>query len=443
MSDIRKFVTGPRVLRNRLNEIIGGLNRSSNVIGDGFVKVRRTQSGWTIGLDIDKLRPRVWNRQRPLQLHEFLIGWWLFNGDYQDSSGNDYDLANTGGSIEDNTYKLAGSQYADAGAKLIPATGDWTVTGWFNTSDASAQTMVSQGITSAGDIRFMIHVTSHTFQVTIGGGPTRYSTETDLNDGKRHFFAMVRSGNYFDMYLDGIHTSTQAEYSGEIAQNINFRIGRLGTSTSYDFKGNLDDIRIYKKGLTDWEIRRVHEEGLKDTASAGKVFEVQSAATGDGVYNCYQQTFDATEWDDTDGDDKFDDKDTTAIEVFNLLESNPDGTYKQMLAIGDRIRAWQLVDDEGNRRWAGVPITGGFVRSAKTTQAAPADTKITANLIGQDGDEITSGLGANIDVYCDITGGANLQQALPYLANGQWISVYNQRGMWKCTQLFQKWGICT
>ena len=173
-----------------------------------------------------------------------------------------------------------------------------------------------------------------------------------------------------------------------------------------------------------------------------RVFEVQSAATGDGVYNCYEQTLDATDWDDTAGDDKFDDKDATEVEVFNLLESDPEATYKEALAIGDRIRAWQWTDDEGESRWAGVPITGGFVRRAKTTQAAPADTKITANLIGHNGIEIESGLGANIDVYCDIAGGGYLNTAAPKLTNGFPIPVYNLNGKWYCSTVFQTGEVC-
>ena len=44
-----------------------------------------------------------------------------------------------------------------------------------------------------------------------------------------------------------------------------------------------------------------------------KIFEVQSAAAGDGVYNCYQQKLDATDWTDTAGADKFDDKSNLLI----------------------------------------------------------------------------------------------------------------------------------
>ena len=46
-----------------------------------------------------------------------------------------------------------------------------------------------------------------------------------------------------------------------------------------------------------------------------KIFEVQSAAAGDGVYNCYEQTLDATDWTNTSGQRKTDGKNETEIEV--------------------------------------------------------------------------------------------------------------------------------
>jgi len=82
------------------------------------------------------------------------------------------------------------------------------------------------------------------------------------------------------------------------------------------------------------------------------------------------------------------------------------------------------------------------VRRAITTQAAPADTKITANLYDSDGNEITSGLGSGITVHCKIAGGGNLDSTLPILADNQDIDVYNEQGIWRCTTLFQHWPFC-
>lgn len=166
-----------------------------------------------------------------------------------------------------------------------------------------------------------------------------------------------------------------------------------------------------------------------------KIFEVQSAGTGDGIYNCYEQTLDATEWADTAGDDKFDDLNSTSIEVLNLLESNPVASYTPALCIYDRIAAWRWQDDEATGRWVGIPIEPS-VRMARTAEAAPAATNLTCNLVDNAGTERTSGLGSAIEVYCKVSGGHNLDEALPPLYNDDYIFVQNLQGQWWCTTVF-------
>ena len=87
-----------------------------------------------------------------------------------------------------------------------------------------------------------------------------------------------------------------------------------------------------------------------------KIFEVQSAAIGDGVYNCYEQIVINAAWDDTSEASKIGDKDEepVAVKVLNLAEHNPNaGQYN--LVEGDVLAAWQVIDDRRARRWVGIP----------------------------------------------------------------------------------------
>ncbi len=176
------------------------------------------------------------------------------------------------------------------------------------------------------------------------------------------------------------------------------------------------------------------------TSTVIRIFEVQSAldTPSDGIYKCFEQTLDATEWADTAGDDKFDDKDAVEVEVLNLLESNPAATYAAYLSPGDRIAAWQTKDDEGTNRWIGIPIDLGRTRRARTRAAAGAATTIACNLINpRDGLEITSGLGSNITVNFDVAGGGDLNSCIPRIPNDFDITVTNIEGVWYCTTIFQ------
>lgn len=172
-------------------------------------------------------------------------------------------------------------------------------------------------------------------------------------------------------------------------------------------------------------------------SSAGTIFEVQSAATGNGVYNCYEQTLDSTDWIDIEGADKFDDKNTTTVEVFNLLENDPVSDYTPALGLYDRIMAWKKTDDEGNSRWVGIPLTNSD-RRVRAKEAAGSSNHITCNLMLNNNNEATSGqLGYGIEVYGHICNGSALNSASPRIANGEGLDAYNEQGKWWFTTTFQ------
>lgn len=164
-----------------------------------------------------------------------------------------------------------------------------------------------------------------------------------------------------------------------------------------------------------------------------KLFEVQSAATGDGIYDCYEQTLDATEWDDTAGDSKVDDKDAVSVEVLNLAEFDPEATYVAHLAANDLIVAWQKVDDENASRWIGLPLRQANAdrpRVAYCKDDAGAATTIDCYLD-------TDATGTQITVTCFIAqGGTKLNEAVPRLADGDGILVSKVGATWRCLTTF-------
>lgn len=170
-----------------------------------------------------------------------------------------------------------------------------------------------------------------------------------------------------------------------------------------------------------------------------RIFEVQSAATGDGLYTCYRQKLDATNWADEGGLDKLLNYEDTPTEVtiLNLDENDPvEGTYTPALAKGDRIAAWRWPDDESNSRWVGIPLVP-HPRRARTTAAAGAATTIVCNLIDNEGNEIAAGLGSGITVNCNISGGGNLEDCIRSLADDDYLNVEWQAGKWYATEGFQ------
>ncbi len=178
--------------------------------------------------------------------------------------------------------------------------------------------------------------------------------------------------------------------------------------------------------------RRVTGSGGAGTSF--KVFEVQSAATGDGVYNCREERLKNTEWTTTDGDSHLGEKNSTAVEVLNLLENHCHATYAEMLIAGDKMSCWQWNDSKDVIRWVGVPMgVCGYVRLAGAQEDAQADALISVKLMNQDGAEV----GNAFDVNCNIAqGGAALNTAIPRIAEDDILTVTNIAGTWYCTTLF-------
>ncbi len=169
---------------------------------------------------------------------------------------------------------------------------------------------------------------------------------------------------------------------GEMPTAVEFnRLVRLvvGMARSLYIQGFSDSTGFHTRRTPDFD-------GSEDI----RIFAVQSEATGDGVYTCYEQTLDATEWDDTAGDAKFDDLDAEDVEVLNLDEAYPESTYYASLSAGDLLSAWQMMDDEGTLRWIGTPFikrpineTFGVTRSAKINTVGT--TTLTCKLLDSAG----------------------------------------------------------
>lgn len=186
-----------------------------------------------------------------------------------------------------------------------------------------------------------------------------------------------------------------------------------------------------------------HGGGSGDGDGDGRIFEVQDKAdTGYGLYKCYEQKLDATNWDDETGEDEFADKDTTEVEVLNLLENDPIADAIPALGKYDRLRAWTVTDDEDNSRWVGIPLTPQL-REVKATQAAQSEKNYVAcNLVLNDGAEADSGeLGEAIDVYGRINGaGTDLSICQPGIASGDTRLAQCIQGKWWFYGAFQQIG---
>jgi hypothetical protein len=226
----------------------------------------------------------------------------------------------------------------------------------------------------------------------------------------------------------------------ELVNRVNL-LSKISGSGSVRVNSGVGGIQIIGESSARTNTSSTATTGTTDI----RVFQVQgNGGVGDGVYNCYEQVLDATEWDDTAGDDKFDELNTTGVEVLNLLENNPQSTYAAYLGLEDRIAAWKVNDDEGNERWVGIPIDLGRTRRAICIGDAGSGTTISCDLIDpRTGSPYSGVLGASVTVNCEISGGTALNAAIPRLSEDDYIFVTNVEGKWYCTTVFQATENCS
>jgi hypothetical protein len=85
------------------------------------------------------------------------------------------------------------------------------------------------------------------------------------------------------------------------------------------------------------------------------IAKVVSDAAGAGVYNCYIQKLDATNWGNSSAVSI--NKNTDSVAVLNMAE---DAATSHNLDAGDYILCWKKTDDEGNSRYVGNEIIGRY-----------------------------------------------------------------------------------
>ncbi len=174
--------------------------------------------------------------------------------------------------------------------------------------------------------------------------------------------------------------------------------------------------------------------------STTRIYRVQDTATGDGVYECFEQLVDSTDWlSTTNLIDKVVDKDSVTVEVWNAYENFIYTPYAEALFANDLMVGWQVNDDEGNIRVVGIPAIPTIVRLAFVQENAPHEALIEIKLADNTG----TAAGATIEATCIIYGGSFLDEAVPRLTTSSIVFVIQLWGLWYVLSPFITTEDCT
>jgi len=225
-------------------------------IGIGDRAASQPGGSGTMYFDDIRLRP-----SRTLPQDPDLIGYYRLDGDAKDGSGNSYHGTVKGGEpqwvdgIIDGALELATGNYVSTGNKeqLVY----WTAACWVKSPEAPKSGPYGGLINRQGNYQVNWNHSTEIYRggaaVNVGGfqaasfGPVEADTW--------YHIAATYDGNVLKAYKDGILiTSTEAPgVPGKASRDLRLGLG---------FAGTLDDVRVYRRALSETEIANLADMGL-------------------------------------------------------------------------------------------------------------------------------------------------------------------------------------
>jgi hypothetical protein len=230
-----------------------------------------------------------------------LVGWWPFNGNANDESGNGNHGTVNGATMTadrngsaDSAYSFDGmNDFISATPTLPISSSPRTVSCWFSTTEGvipssqypEIQTMTGWGNASSGAVIFPQQVLAPTGRAYFesGSSANQLFSQNPVNDGQWYNVVTTYEGpgTRVKIYIDGIiQDSSSAITLGTV--NSYFGIGNAPWA-NVPFKGQLDDIAIYNRALTQEEITALYTGTLSNNNGGGGTAGTPAASVPAGI----------------------------------------------------------------------------------------------------------------------------------------------------------------
>ena len=227
-----------------------------------------------------------------------LVGWWKFDNDFLDWSGNGNDgLCSSLGCPTQTTGKVGDALYFDGNGSIdagngarLNITGNITIEAWVKPAKLATQYIVKKAsndatngyelsLASSGKafFRFNQRASGNTYRVdTVINYPSNNTTWVHL--------VGIYNGTQLQIYLNG-HLSNNKSGSSNISSNTNnLKIG--GPDGSAFYKGSIDEVRIWNRALTPQEIEAFYsgQNPVYTISVSTSPSDLNTSPTGAGQY---------------------------------------------------------------------------------------------------------------------------------------------------------------
>jgi len=196
-----------------------------------------------------------------------LVAYYPFNGNANDASGNGHNGVVNGTSISPTTNQLGvspgalhfgGGSYISVTPTPFNVNSNWTISFWcILDANDGPENFVCTGNDNQGGVNMRyVYGSPIPWQfATAGFGYGCSSTATNAAT-IWNMFTCVRSGDLYEMFLNNVRLiSTNVVATCLDAGSLWF--GRH-QGTGYDLVGSLSEMRIYNRGLSDFEVQQLY-----------------------------------------------------------------------------------------------------------------------------------------------------------------------------------------
>ena len=214
-----------------------------------------------------------------------LVGWWPFNGNANDLSGNNLNGTVSAASLTTDRFGnnncaynfSAPGQYIDFFSDGSWATNDHTISFWFNTTpNGSPQRILTKRTSCLGNssethnLDISLAETSNYVGGGWGGNPSTFGANFGLYDPVNSYIPnawnnliYIRNGNNFYLYINGVLVGNQNGNCPSISCNLMMRAGGWSCPFSgRDFTGKFDDLGIWNRALSQQEIINLYNSNF-------------------------------------------------------------------------------------------------------------------------------------------------------------------------------------
>jgi hypothetical protein len=208
-----------------------------------------------------------------------LVGWWPFNGNANDESGNGNNGAVNGATLTEDRFGNSNSSYNFDGVNDLVEIQDnnsldfdnsYSISVWqiFNSTSSSAQYFINKGCSPTPAYRIYYEGTSAESYTADCFTPIRSYVSGPSNNSEWVCIVVTYDGLSLKLFINGILYSSSNQSGSIINSNSNLLFGcSMNTNNcpalSAFFAGKLDDIGMWNRALDECEIQALYNAGAQ------------------------------------------------------------------------------------------------------------------------------------------------------------------------------------